>query len=113
MLNKCLIKENILKDSLPYDIVSTIVKNNTSLGNNPAIPDIYEIPFLVKIANKRFHDLRAELQEIGKLNVKSSNLYEALAEMINKCKEIEKPFRAQLETLCFRIISNTRRFYRL
>ena len=105
MLNRYLIKENILKDSLPYDIVSTIVKNNTSLGKNPAIPDIYEIPFLVKIANKRFHDLRTELQKIGKLNVKSSNLYEALAEMINKCKEIEKPFRAQLETLCFNIIS--------
>jgi hypothetical protein len=104
MLNKYLLKEGILKDVLPYDIVSAIIKHATSLGNNPAIPDIYEVPFLAKICNQRFNELKEELKEIGVINVNSKNLYEALAEMINKCKEIEKPIRSQLEQECFSIV---------
>lgn len=104
MYNSCLLKEGILKDSLPYDIVSTIVNNKTSLGNNPAIPDIYEIPFLAKITNDYFHLLKDKLKEIGEINVNSTDLYGALAEMIEKCKQIEKNVRPQLEKVCFNYI---------
>ena len=52
--HKTKINESILMDALPSDIVSKINSHETSLGNNPAIPDIFDIPFLSKISNKRF-----------------------------------------------------------
>lgn len=99
------INESVLLDTLPSDIVLKINNNETSLGNNPAIPDIFDVPFLSKILNKRFIDIKNSLKEIGSIdNIKSKDLHSALSELINKCKEIEKPFGSKLEKICYNYV---------
>ena len=99
------INESILIDALPSDIISKINNNETSLGNNPAIPDIFDTPFLCKILNKRFSNIKDSLKEIGSIdNVKSKDLHSALSELINRCKEIEKPFVSKLEKICYNYV---------
>lgn len=99
------INESILIDTLPSDIVTAIATNNTSLGNNPAIPDIFDVPFLSKIVNKRFNDIKIALKEIGSIDdVKSRDLYSVLAELIHRCQEYEKPIRNELEKICYNYV---------
>lgn len=99
------INESILIDTLPSDIVTAIATNNTSLGNNPAIPDIFDVPFLSKIVNKRFNDVKIALKEIGSIDdVKSSDLYSVLAELIYRCQKYEKPIRKELEKMCYNYV---------
>jgi hypothetical protein len=99
------INESILIDTLPSDIVTAIATNNTSLGNNPAIPDIFDVPFLSKIVNKRFNDVKIALKEIGSIDdVKSSDLYSVLAELIYRCQKYEKPIRNELEKICYNYV---------
>lgn len=99
------INESILIDTLPSDIVTAIATNNTSLGNNPAIPDIFDVPFLSKIVNKRFDDVKIALKEIGSIDdVKSNDLYSVLAELIYRCQEYEKPIRNELEKMCYNYV---------
>lgn len=103
--HKSIIKEGVLIDTLPSDIVSSIVTNNTSLGNNPAIPDIFDIPFLAKIVKNKFQNTKEKLIEIGSIDdVKGTDLYSVLAELINRCQEYEKPIRNELEKLCYNYI---------
>jgi hypothetical protein len=103
--HKTKINESILMDALPSDIVSKINSHETSLGNNPAIPDIFDIPFLSKISNKRFENIKNTLKTIGSINdVESNDLHYALSELILKCKEIEKPFRSKLEKICYNYV---------
>lgn len=99
------INEGTLKNELPYDIISSIEQHKTSLGNNPAIPDIFEIPFLLKILNDYFIKIKEELKSIGYINVKSDNLKDAFSELLKKCIELETPNRNYLEKLVFNIIS--------
>lgn len=99
------INESILIDTLPSDIVTAIATNNTSLGNNPAIPDIFDVPFLSKIVNKKFNNVKIALKEIGSIDdVKSSDLYSVLAELIHRCQEYEKPIRDELEKICYNYV---------
>ena len=99
------INESILIDTLPSDIVTAIATNNTSLGNNPAIPDIFDVPFLSKIVNKRFNDIKIALKEIGSIDdVKGRDLYSVLAELIHRCQEYEKPIRNELEKICYNYV---------
>ena len=101
MLNK----EGVLLKKLPNDIITAIINNETSLGNNPALPDIYETPFLIKIVNSRFKYLKEELKTIGSItDIKSDDLYTGLSELILKCKNIEKQFRPELEKICYNLI---------
>lgn len=101
ILQKDIINESLLLDKLPDDVLEAIVSNKTSLGNNPAIPDIFDVPFLMKLANERFSDIKNALEEIGSIDdVESKDLKSALSELIEKCKEIEKPYRSELEKVC-------------
>ena len=107
--NKKILKEEKLLKNIPQSMLYAIAYDSTfnSLGNNPAIPDIYNIPYLPVIANKYFNEISNELENLGGIpNVESDNLEEALAELINKCKKLETPYRSQLETLCFNIIAD-------
>lgn len=98
---KDIINESLLMDTLPDDVLDTIASNKTSLGNNPAIPDIFDVPFLMKLANERFSDIKNALEEIGSIDdVESKELKSALSELIEKCKEIETPYRSELEKIC-------------
>lgn len=104
--NKILKEEKLLK-KIPHSTLYTIAFDLTfnSLGNNPAIPKINNVPYLVNISNVYFNEITTKLEELGGIpNVKSDNLEGALAELINKCKKLETPYRSQLETLCFNII---------
>ena len=94
--------ENILLDSLPEDITNTILKNDTSLKNNPAIPNIFEHSYLEKIMNKRFAEVTDELKKIGEINdVPDNDIPTVLNKLILKCQELEKPYRSELEKLCY------------
>lgn len=104
--NKILKEEKLLK-KIPHSTLYAIAFDLTfnSLGNNPAIPKINNVPYLVNISNVYFNEITTKLEELGGIpNVKSDNLEGALAELINKCKKLETPYRSQLETLCFNII---------
>ena len=106
--SKNMLNEGILYDKLPEDIKLSIINNETSLGNNPAIPDIYDMPFLLKIANKRFEDIKNTLVEIGEINdFEDTDINSMLAKLINKCIEIERPFRNKLEKLCVNYVIDT------
>jgi hypothetical protein len=101
-----MINEGILVDTLPSDIVNTIISDKTVLGNNPAIPDIYDIPFLVKITENHFNEVTNDLKSLKRLDdIKSTTLENALNELIFKCVEIERPFRDKLEKLCFNFVN--------
>ena len=96
---------NILKDALPSDISTMAENGGTALGNNPAFPDIFDKPFIYTISKQRFEETKNALKEIGEINdVEESDIPSALARLIQKCKEIEKPYRTQLERICFNYV---------
>lgn len=83
ILQKEEFKESILKDVLPSDVVQKINAHRTSLGNNPSIPDIFDEPFLLKIAEQGFQDAKDKLKEIGEIaDVNETELEPALAQLI-------------------------------
>ena len=99
---KRVLSENILLDSLPDVITNTILKNDTSLKNNPAIPNIFEHSYLEKIMNKRFAEVTDELKKIGEINdVPDNDIPTVLNKLILKCQELERPYRSELEKLCY------------
>lgn len=99
-----IIKESVLLDRIPDDVIDIIMDNKTSLGNNPAIPDIFDIPFLLKTANERFSDVKNALEEIGIENLENSDIKTLLSKLINECMELERPYKDELEKICFNII---------
>lgn len=106
--NKEHINEGILSDSLPEDVKMALLNNTTSLGNNPAIPDIYDMPFLLKIANNRFDDIKNVLLNIGEIDdFEDTEINSMLAKLINKCREMERPYRNELEKLCVNYVIDT------
>ena len=92
-----IIKESVLLDRIPDDVIDIIMANKTSLGNNPAIPDIFDIPFLLKTANERFSDVKNALEEIGIENLENSDIKTLLSKLINECMELERPYKDELE----------------
>lgn len=105
VLNSEEFKKHILMDTLPDDVVDKIINNKTSLGNNPSIPDIFEEPFLLKMAENGFDNAKNKLKEIGEISdVEETKLGPALSKLILKCKEIEKPYRSELEKICMNFV---------
>jgi hypothetical protein len=101
-IHKQKLNESVLINSLPSDIVNTIERNRTSLGDNPAIPNIYDENFLYKITNKHFNTICKELKSLGSIDdIKSTDLNSALNELTLKCIELERPFYSILEKLCY------------
>lgn len=105
ILNSEEFKKHVLMDNLPDEVVNKIINNKTSLGNNPSIPDIFEEPFLLKMAENGFDKAKNKLKEIGEINdVEETKLEPALSKLILKCKEIEKPYRSELEKICINFV---------
>ena len=68
ILNSEEFKRGVLLDTLPDDIISMVTANKTSLGNNPSIPDIFDVPFLLKLTEQGFEQAKNKLKEIGEIN---------------------------------------------
>ena len=96
---------SVLAGSLPDDITQAIIQNRTSLGNNPAIPDIYDVPYMLKAANSEFESAQEALKEIGRIDYEGEpTVVGALASLMLKCKKIETPYRSELEKICYNYV---------
>ena len=96
---------SVLAGSLPDDITQAIIQNRTSLGNNPAIPDIYDVPYMLKAANSEFESAKEALKEIGSIDYEGEpTVVGALASLMLKCKKIETPYRSELEKICYNYV---------
>lgn len=105
MLNNENFRKGVLMDTLPSDIIDVVSANKTSLGNNPSIPDIFDVPFLLKITEQGFEAAKNKLKEIGEINdVEETELGPALSKLILKCKELERPHRNELEKYCINYV---------
>ena len=96
-IKKRQIKENTTLDALPEDIVSVVTAHRTSLGNNPAIPDINEKPFLLGVTSRALKDAKSKVQD--KLNG-INDPYVEYGNALRECIELEQPIRNHLERLC-------------
>ena len=102
---KKLLKENILLDKVPEDITNAILHGKTSLKNNPAIPNVFENSYLETVIKKRFNETIDELKKIGEINdVPETDIPTVLNKLILKCQELEKPYRSELEKLCYNYV---------
>ena len=101
ILNNEEFRKGVLLNALPSDIVDVINKNKTSLGNNPSIPDVFDTPFLLRATEIRFEECKNKLKEIGEIDdVEDTDMYSMLSSLIKKCKELETPYRNELERVC-------------
>lgn len=101
VINNSEFKKGVLLNELPSDIIDKITNNRTSLGNNPSLPDIFDSPFLLNVTEKRFNETKQRLKNIGRIDdIEETDMYSALSALIKKCKEIETPYRSELERLC-------------
>ena len=98
-------KKSILMDALPDDVIVKINTHKTSLGNNPSIPDIFDEPFLLKLTEQGFQLSKEKLKEIGEItDVNETELEPALAKLLLQCKELETPYRNELEKICINYV---------
>lgn len=98
-------KKSVLMDTLPDDVIVKINTHKTSLGNNPSIPDIFDEPFLLKLTEQGFQLSKDKLKEIGEItDVDESELEPALAKLLLQCKELETPYRNELEKICINYV---------
>lgn len=104
--NKQHMRNNIIQENkLPNSIILDIIQNKTSLGNNPALPDIYDTPFLQKIINVHYNELKNEINALDEFSNSTLNdLYSTLSKLISKCKKIETPYRNKLEKICYNFV---------
>lgn len=104
---KGLISEHVLIDKLPSEMVNSIAQNNTSLGDNPALPNIYDVPFLMKIAKKSLSNARDVLLSYKSIDdVDETTIESVLGRLIKNCQEKERPIRNHLEKICFNFVIN-------
>lgn len=94
---KRLLKESSILDTLPEDIVSVVTAHRTSLGNNPAIPDINENPFLLGVTSRALEDAKSKVQD--KLS-ETNDPHVEYGNTLRECMELEQPIRNHLERLC-------------
>lgn len=101
---KSILNESVLMDKLPDDIVQSLVQNRTSLGNNPAVPDIFDVPYLLKACQHRFKLAKDALKQMGKIDADGNTVDEVLSSLLLKCKKLEEPIRNELERICFNYV---------
>ena len=95
-----LLKESILLNSFPEDIADAVYKNKTSIGNNPALPNIFEKGYIEKLVEKRFKGCVDELKKIGEIDdVPDTGMQTVLGKLVLKCQKLEEPHRPELEKI--------------
>ena len=94
------LKESILLNSFPEDIADAVYKNKTSIGNNPALPNIFEKGYIEKLVEKRFKGCVDELKKIGEIDdVPDTDMQTVLGKLVLKCQKLEEPHRPELEKI--------------
>lgn len=83
---------------LPKHIVDVINKNETSIGDSPALPPEDESKFLFKLINKEYTDLTDGIESIE--TVKNE-----LPMLITSCRKNEANSIPALENLCIEVIN--------
>lgn len=102
-----ILQESILLDTVPEEIMNCIFKNQTSLKNNPAIPNVFEDNFIERIIKKRFLELKNDLKKIGNIDDFDDDKIESvLAKLILKTQKIEQQNKNELEKLCYNYVTN-------
>ena len=90
-------------------IYKAIMGKHTSLGDNPALPPSGDFGFIYDLTKKRFEEVSSRLTNLidnGLLeNSEPDYLVTELNKKINRCIELEKPLKNQLENLCVRILN--------
>lgn len=101
------IKESVLQDTIPDDIMSAVMRKKTSLGNNPALPDVFDEGFLERVVRKSFEEAKQDLVDIGSIDgIESEEEIGALNELIKQCQDRERQIRPQLEKICYNYVIN-------
>ena len=94
------LKESVLLNSFPEDIADAVYKNKTSIGNNPALPNIFEKGYVEKLVEKRFKGCVDELKKIGEIDdVPNTDMQTVLGKLVLKCQKLEEPHRPELEKI--------------
>lgn len=86
---------------LPQDIKNVLRNHKTSLGTHPAFPPEEEIPFDVSLTLKRFDEVVDKAAALDLNDYSPSAIQRELKALTDKCKEIEKSYKEQLENLCY------------
>ncbi len=103
-----LLKESVLMDTLPDDIVNAVMRKKTSLGNNPALPNIFDEGFLERIVNKGFNSAKEALVDIGSIDdVEETEPSAVLNRLILNAQKREEKIRPQLEKICYNYVTSS------
>lgn len=99
-----MLKESILKDALPSDIIRAIRDNETPFGNNMAFMGRDGVrgvsSFLAQATKSQFESARDRLKDMGQIEtVDANNVQEAFMKIVNRCQEIEGKNKAELEKM--------------
>lgn len=86
---------------LPQDIKNVLRNHKTSLGTHPAFPPEEEIPFDATLTLKRFNEVVDKAAALDLNDYSPSAIQRELKALTDKCKEIEKGYKEQLENLCY------------
>lgn len=82
-------------------LVKTALNRKTPLGDNDAIPNLYDNSFEYEIINQRFDEISKEILKVEGLESYEPNyLNKILGEKLRKCQEKERPIRDELEKIC-------------
>jgi hypothetical protein len=99
------VNETIMNNKVSDDIMAKVESYKTYLGGNPAIPDIFDTPFLSVITNNTFKEIKERVKEFGSMDdVESDNPKDVLSELLSRCAEMERPYRDELEKICYNYI---------
>lgn len=99
------IQENIIRNDISDNVETAILRNKTALGDNPAIPNIYSSPYLLKLVKSEFENAKDKLLKIKTIeDVDAGETDEALSKLMKKCQDLERPLRDSLERVCLNYV---------
>lgn len=82
-------------------LIKTALKRKTPLGDNDALPNLYDNSYEYEIINKRFNEIGEELKKVENLESYDTDyLNKVLGEKLRQCQEKERPIRDELEKIC-------------
>lgn len=84
---------------LPRFIIDTIEREETSIGDNPALPPYLDEPFLLTVVKATFNKLSEGVESVR-------TLPDELRELITRCQHLESPSIPSLEAACVECVND-------